>query len=491
MPSRRDLLESAVALMAPASRNSATSRENLRSGTPAWQLSKVWPNAGKGFRSALIEGYCSHQSIAAGETLDLFVSTNPRRRWMVDFYRMGFYGGAGGRHMLQLGPFAGAVQPDPPISANRLRECRWEPSASLKIPSDWASGVYLGKLQCLADSPSEHPWQSYVVFVVRDSRKADVMFQVSDNTWQAYNRWPDDYSLYTDPRHSWAPSVAASFDRPYGKYAQIFDHPLSIGSGEFLLWEFPLAYWLEQHGYDVTYTSNSDMVNPAEWQRSKVFLSVGHDEYWDQRQYDNAIASVRQGVTHLYLTGNAVCGVTPYRPSASGRANRILSREGVYGGIYGGLDKFFKYPFPQEGPPANRLIGAHTIYPFNGGGDWICRKPSHWLFEGTGMRDGDRVEGLVGWEFHGDPARIDGLEIIASGTALQGGVNPANWTATIYPGPRRNFVFNAATIWWPQALASPPGHILPWSHWVRPLGVDARVQRITANLLRRAISAPA
>src|SRR5438876_7149496 len=86
-----------------------------------------------------------------------------------------------------------------------------------------------------------------------DSRRADILFQCSDNTWQAYNRWPGDYSMYTDPRHPWAPAVAASFDRPYGKYAQIFDHPLSIGSGEFLLWEFPLCYWLESHGYDVTY----------------------------------------------------------------------------------------------------------------------------------------------------------------------------------------------------------------------------------------------
>ena len=65
--------------------------------------------------------------------------------------------------------------------------------------------------------------------------------------------------MYTDPRHPWAPDVAGSFDRPYGKYAQIFDHPLSIGSGEFLLWEFPLCYWLESRGYDVTYCSNSDM----------------------------------------------------------------------------------------------------------------------------------------------------------------------------------------------------------------------------------------
>jgi len=33
---------------------------------------------------------------------------------------------------------------------------------------------------------------------------------------------------------------------------------LAMGSGEFLCWEFPLYYWLEQHGYDVTYCSNLD-----------------------------------------------------------------------------------------------------------------------------------------------------------------------------------------------------------------------------------------
>ncbi len=487
MLSRRNMLETALALAAPTGRDQRIVTENLRRGTANWQLSKVWPDAGKGFRSKRIEGYCSHQSIAAGETLTLFVSTQPARRWTVDFYRMGYYGGTGGRWMTQIGPFAGRVQPDPPVAEHRLRECSWEPSASLRIPTDWPSGVYLGKLQCLAESSGEHPWQSYVIFVVRDTRRAGVLFQVSDNTWQAYNRWPDDYSLYTDPRHSWAPDVMASFDRPYGKYAQIFDHPLSIGSGEFLLWEFPLSYWLEKHGYDVTYVSNADMVRAEEWTRAKVFLSVAHDEYWDRRQYDNALASVASGTTHLYLSGNAVCGVTPLTANAAGRANRRIQRVGVYGGIYGGMDQFFRYPFREEGPPANRLMGAHTVYPFNGGGDWICRRAAHWMFAGTGMRDGDRVEGLVGWEFHGDPARIDGLEVVAGGTALQNGVNPSQWTATIYPGPKGNFVFNAATIWWAQALASPPGHILPWSHWVRPLGVDERVQRITANLLKRAL----
>ena len=109
------------------------------------------------------------------------------------------------------------------------------------------------------------------------------------------------------------------------------------------------------------------------------------------------------------------------------------------------------------------------------------------MFAGTGMKKGEFVPGLVGWEFHGDPAKIPGLEVVAEGIALSGGRTPAHWTATIYPGPKKNFVFNASTIWWSQGLSHPPGHMLPWSHWVRPHGPDPRVQRITQNLLRKAL----
>ena len=93
------------------------------------------------------------------------------------------------------------------------------------------------------------------------------------------------------------------------------------------------------------------------------------------------------------------------------------------------------------------------------------------------MKKGDRIPGLVGWEYHGDPADIPGLEVVAEGTAAGNGgdADPQHWTATIYPGPKGNFVFNASTIFWAQGLALPPGHMLPWSHWTRPHGPDERV----------------
>ena len=76
------------------------------------------------------------------------------------------------------------------------------------------------------------------------------------------------------------------------------------------------------------------------------------------------------------------------------------------------------------------------------------------MFAGTGMKKGDRIPGLIGWEYHGNPPPLPGLEDRRRGDGLVGG-GPQNWTATIYPGPKGNFVFNASTIFWVKASPRP------------------------------------
>ena len=222
--------------------------ENEKPGSTDWQLTRVRVDK-SGYRSPLIEGYCSKQSVAAGETIQFMVSTTPAARFTIEVFRTGYYGGRGARLMTTRGPFDGKSQPTPPVGERSLRECKWDACASLKIPKDWVSGVYLGRLTTIPSPPGgegkgegEQPyWQSYVVFIVRDDRPCDILFQCSDNTWQAYNRWPDNYSVYTNPKGNQGPWSDVSFDRPYAKYAQIYDNPQSIGSGEWLCFEFPLA----------------------------------------------------------------------------------------------------------------------------------------------------------------------------------------------------------------------------------------------------------
>lgn len=464
--------------------------ENAQPGALDWQLTRVRVDK-ENFRSPWIEGYCSRQSVSAGETIDVMVSANPPAPFRLEIFRMGYYGGRGARLMKTIGPLDAKTQPTPQPGAKNLHECRWERTVSLTIPQDWLSGVYLGRLTTIADDAQPY-WQSYVIFVVTDQRPADILFQCSDNTWQAYNTWPNHFSVYTHPKGNQGPWADVSFDRPYGREAQymsVVNDPLTVGSGEFLALEFPLAFWLEQHGYDVAYCGNSDMLTPDRGLKCKAFLSVGHDEYWDIRQYRSVETMRDAGVSLLFLSGNSVCWVTPLRESTDGRPNRIMFRGGPYGGDYKyAVDREKQHgPFPHRGPDEGYLMGARNIEPVNGGGDWVIAQPEHWMFSGTEVKKGDRIPGLIGWEYHGDPPPIPGLEVVAAGTAFQGGVNPQQWTATIYPGPKGNYVFNASTIFWAQDLSSPPGHTLPWSHWSRPHGPDPRVQRITRNLLDRAL----
>jgi len=470
--------------------------ENAKPGA-GFQLTRMRPDDAKSHRTSLIEGYCSRQSVKAGETLDIFVSTKPAARFGIEVFRMGYYDGVGSRLMTKLGPFEGKEQPVPAIGEKRLRECQWQASTTLTIPADWPSGVYLGRLTTHPnrEQGTENPepyWQSYVIFIVEDDRPADILFQCSDNTWQAYNQWPVKESLYTDPRAAHAPGVSVSFDRPYGKYVQIMENPQTMGSGEFLLWEYPLCYWLEKEGYDVTYCSNVDNLDPANLSRVKTMISVGHDEYWDVRQYQNVKQAIADGLSVLWLSANDVYMVTPFTPNAQGAANRRLTRETCYGEFREEEKAAYSKvlgPFENPGPDERDIIGARTVVPFNGGGDWTCAKPDHWLFAGTGMKQGDSIPGLVGWEFHGDPdTQREGLEVIAEGHVWAGGTRLGKYAATVFEGPKKNIIFNATTIFWSQGLSDPPGHMIPWSHFSRPHGPDERVQRITKNAISRALA---
>jgi len=461
------------------------SRENRKKGTTDWQLTFV---KSENFRSKSIEGYCSKTSVRAGEAIDIFLSTNVESKVVIDFYRMGYYGGKGGRFMKRTGPVSVKEQPEAPKSHHRLRECQWEKSLSFEVPSDWISGVYLGKLAC-----SSHRYQSYIIFVVRDDRKSDIIFQTSDTTWQAYNKWPANDSMYDadDPEKAVNASTWVSYDRPYGKYPQVIDQPLSQGSGEFLLWEFPLCFWLEQHGYDVTYTSNIDTHSDGDGiRRGKCFFSVGHDEYWSMEMYNNVRDAIAAGVNVAFLSGNAVYTLVPlHRLNDNKVPSRIMYRQGFFGGFSPGQLESMPYmkdeKWETHGPSESLIIGGRTMIPFNGSGNWTVTNAGHWLFEGTGMKNGDFIPGLVGWEHHGDPADIKGLEILAQGSVINDSEESSDYAATIYPGPHDNWVFNAATIYWSLALAQPPGAIIPCSHFGRPHGVDERVQKIMHNYLNR------
>ncbi len=489
-----------------AARSDFIERENAKPGTRDWRLTKtrtlpgkINPNLLNG-RSQVIEGYCSANSVRAGEKLQVMVSTNPVSSFKLEIFRTGYYNGDGARLVKTFDSLKGATQPDPSVGENYVRECQWEPALEFEIPADWLSGVYLGKL-----TARKSGLQSYVIFIVRDDRPCDLLFQCSDLTWSAYNRWPADYSIYTKHEgfsSTGVPSGTVSFDRPYA----LFTHPVnknkkSGGSGEFLPWEFPLSFWLEQHGYDVSYISNIDThTDAAGLLRTKGFISVGHDEYWTLDMYNNVRKARDEGVNLAFFGGNSVLCVVPMLPSIDGTPNRATRREGWFMPVSGKIPEAVKRKMvnqegfePNMGPDGAQLMGARLDNEGNSGGrgsgDWTCAMPDHWLFEGTGMKKGDSVKGLVGWEWHGAPAMdLPGMKVVAEGTPFINGKEMGRYTSTLYDGPKNNVVFNAATIWWANGLSSPPGHVNPSRHGVTQQGPDKRVQQVTHNLFRRFIA---
>ena len=71
------------------------------------------------------------------------------------------------------------------------------------------------------------------------------------------------------------------------------------------------------------------------------------------------------------------------------------------------------------------------------------------------MKSGDRIPGLVGWEYHGNPADIPAPGR-GRGNRRKGGTIP-HMDGDGASSPKANFVFNAATIFWVEAEPS-PGH---------------------------------
>src|SRR5258706_15894719 len=75
----------------------AVAQENALAGDPGWQLANPSDIHG-------IEGYGRRITLAAGEPLDVAVNVDQARAVSWSLYRIGWYGGAGGRKLASGGP---------------------------------------------------------------------------------------------------------------------------------------------------------------------------------------------------------------------------------------------------------------------------------------------------------------------------------------------------------------------------------------------------
>jgi hypothetical protein len=252
--------------------------ENLLPGAP----SSEWQVTGAGDGS--IQGFATDISVNRGGTVRFKIDTNASA-YRIDIYRLGFYGGMGARKVATINPTASLPQNQPNCLSNAntgLVDCgNWGVSASWTVPATAVSGLYLAR-----PLRTDTGGASHIPFVVRDdSGGSELLFQTSDTTWQAYNQYGGN-SLYVGSSGI-APdrAVKVSYNRPFTT-REINPEDWIFNA------EYPMIRWLEANGYDVSYFTgiDSDRLG-AEIREHKVFLSVGHDEYWSGAQRANVEAA--------------------------------------------------------------------------------------------------------------------------------------------------------------------------------------------------------
>ncbi|MFE0759176.1 DUF4082 domain-containing protein [Inquilinus sp. NPDC058860] len=302
--------------------------ENQKTGNPESE----WGIEGSG--SANIQGFATSISVNHGQTVDFKIATDSTD-YRIDIYRLGYYDGMGARKVATIDRqlTTAQVQPHPLVDySTGLIDCgNWSVSASWDVPADAVSGVYIAKL--VREDGTEGA--SHIPFIVRDDEAdSDITFQTSDTTWQAYNAWGG-ASLYggnvpTDPADliGWTPpncscgltaigrATKVSYNRPF----ITTDSPYSAGPQDWIFGvEHSAIRWLEQNGYDVNYISGVDTDrDAAQLLNTKMFLSVGHDEYWSGQQRTNVEAARDAGVNLAFWSGNEVYWKTRWETSIDG-----------------------------------------------------------------------------------------------------------------------------------------------------------------------------
>lgn len=462
--------------------SSAVIAENKLPGSPSWSLADA---PGPGY----IEGFADHVDAQAGDSVALYVSTDAPT-FTVEAYRMGYYGGAGARLVWSSAPVAGTVQPTCPVTpvTNMVACDNWASSTSFSVTTAFVPGDYLLKLV----SSTGH--QSYVLLTVTDpSNHAAYLFVARSLTEQGWNSYGGfDYYQGTGPCPTGAPSYpvcnrarVVSFDRPYAK---------GTGPADFLANEYPLVRFCEQHGLDVTYTTDVAVdADPGLLLDHKAILSLGHDETWTANERRGAEAALAHGVNVVFFGAAAVLRHARMEPSPLGPARQEVDyRDSTEDPLNGKGDPLQvtgnTFGSPPTSWPETSFVGElYSGYtePGTPPVPFVVYDGSSWLFKGTGLGSGATVPGVIDSDFdHLDPAHAPaGLQVLGHSPVplAQAYTNQGRWgtdtfaDTTYYSDPTsKGGVFDSGTVNWINALSPcAPGGPCP----------SIAVSTMTGNLL--------
>ena len=472
--------------------------ENLNPGTKAWRLPGPAAEVG-GVAHGGVTGYVSRQAIRVGQTERIYVSAPGARTIRIQIFRMGWYGGRGGREVLVSRRLRAVPQP-PCIHrfATGLTECAWHPTLSFAIPSALPSGVYIAKL-------SAPTGQRDCLFVVLAARPQPLLAQLPTATYEAYNAWGGD-SLYPGGADRVAATgttqgVEVSYLRPYDSIT---------GAGQFFARDVAMVQFLERYQYPVSYTTSESVDDdPAQLAGHRALIDFGHSEYWSERQAAGFAHARNAGTSLLFFSSDTMAWRIRFAPATAAASNpgapdetiiaykQFAKRDpdraqpsGVFldrgatlaGSAYLGC---ITPRLARRGPPTYRYYA------------WIPQRGLRpaWLFAHAGLSAGTVIPGIVGYEVDALTALSPrATEVIGGGAAVcmrpeWGEPLPRPGQAlaqtTMYQARSGAVVFNAGTLGWelglePVPSASPEAPARPNPHLVA----------LTRNLIAHVLARP-
>lgn len=378
-----------TAAPAPAAEESFDiAAENSLPGTPGWQL-----RPSQFTRDT--EAYLNRASALAGETVNLYARCKAET-FVVTAFRLGFYQGTGARRVFKSEPIPCERQVGRDTDEDTgLVRATWQASLAIDT-TNWPEGAYLFKVVASDKSGM------YINFVMRPPSTADrVVFVSAHMTFQAYNSWGG-ANTYRGPGGFSTRARAVSFDRPQSK---------TLGASKFLGYELPLIRRAEALGIPISYLADTDIAtDPSIIDGATTLVFGGHIEYWTQAERDAVMAARDNGTNLIFFGANTAYWRARLTKSPLG-SGRTLT---VYKSAASDPDK--KQPtilFRSTGQAESDLTGG-TYRCFPAVGDFTVTNASHWIFAGTGARNGSTYDSILGPEVDGASASTPNLKVIAS-----------------------------------------------------------------------------
>lgn len=325
-----------------------------------------------------LAGYASTTSAAAGDTIGFHVSSD-YPSLTLRFYRQS----ADPELLLDV---VGLVPANVPVpDSSWVKGCKWPTLYTLRVPSEWPSGMYQVEMVPPDGGPTKH-----VPFVVRGSATAPkpILVISAVNTYHAYNAFGGK-SLY-DFNSTGGRAPRVTFNRPYESHD-------GLGQPQF---EVPFVRWFERAGFTADFATDVDLaLTPQILNGHRLLIIVGHNEYWTKSMFNSVQAFVDSSGNAAILGGNTCFWQARYEDAGRTLVCYKSNADPMFFQQTDLTTVTWRDPLIRR--PECVLFGV--MYPYCGGtaSDSIqFVRPYSWITEGLEGEIGHRFgPNVVGYEF--------------------------------------------------------------------------------------------